>query len=84
MHFREGHERRARIRNLMDSALGIVTDVPIVPMDAISPQEIGDSLDIPRRTVYSRLQRALESVRGVLEADARTPGRPSASEEVVQ
>ena len=50
----------------------------------LSPQEIGDSLDIPRRTVYSRLHRALENVRGVLEADARTSGRASAGEEVVR
>ena len=50
----------------------------------LSPQEIGDALGIPRRTVYSRLQRALESVRGVLESDARTPGRTSAGEEVIR
>jgi len=50
----------------------------------LSPQEIGDSLDIPRRTVYSRLQRALENVRSVLEADARTSARASAREEVTR
>ncbi len=43
----------------------------------LSPEEIGDSLDIPRRTVYSRLQRALADVRSVLEADARSPQRGS-------
>ena len=48
----------------------------------LSPQEIGDALDIPRRTVYSRLQRALEDVRGVLEADARTTERASPRQEV--
>ena len=40
-----------------------------------SPEEIGEMLDIPRRTVYSRLQRALDNVRGVLEADARVTER---------
>ena len=41
-----------------------------------SPQEISDTLGIPRRTVYSRLQRALESVRGTLEADSRSSEQP--------
>ena len=50
----------------------------------MSPQEIGDSLDIPRRTVYSRLQRALDDVRGVLEADARSTERASARQEVTR
>ena len=49
-----------------------------------SPEEIGETLDIPRRTVYSRLQRALDNVRGVLEADARVPERTSAREEVAR
>ena len=47
----------------------------------LSPQEIGEALDIPRRTVYSRLQRALESVLGVLEADARPTEQPAVSRE---
>jgi DNA-directed RNA polymerase specialized sigma24 family protein len=49
-----------------------------------SPDEISETLEIPRRTVYSRLQRALDSVRGVLEADARAPRGTSAREEVAR
>ena len=49
-----------------------------------SPEEIGETLDIPRRTVYSRLQRALDNVRGVLEADARVPEQTSARQEVAR
>ena len=47
----------------------------------LSPQEIGEALAIPRRTVYSRLQRAMDSVRGVLEAEARPAEHPSARQE---
>ena len=47
----------------------------------LSPQEIGEALDIPRRTVYSRLQRALDNVRGVLEADARPTDQHTVSRE---
>jgi RNA polymerase sigma-70 factor (ECF subfamily) len=50
----------------------------------LSPQEISVVLDIPRRTVYSRLQRALEDVRGVLQADSRTPEQASARQEVTR
>jgi RNA polymerase sigma-70 factor (ECF subfamily) len=49
-----------------------------------SPDEIGEALGIPRRTVYSRLQRALDNVRGVLEADARMPPNASARQEVTR
>jgi RNA polymerase sigma-70 factor (ECF subfamily) len=49
-----------------------------------SPDEMAETLDIPRRTVYSRLQRALDSVRGVLEADARVEGPASARQEVAR
>lgn len=48
----------------------------------LSPQEIGQALGIPRRTVYSRLQRAMASVRSALDADARTPGPVPTAEEV--
>ena len=47
----------------------------------LSPQEIGEALGIPRRTVYSRLQRALDSVRGVIEAEARPPEAPPVHQE---
>jgi RNA polymerase sigma-70 factor, ECF subfamily len=39
----------------------------------LSPEEIAEALGIPRRTVYSRLKRALHAMRGALEADARGP-----------
>lgn len=47
----------------------------------LSPQEISETLAIPRRTVYSRLQRALASVRGALEAEARLPEHPLVGQE---
>jgi RNA polymerase sigma-70 factor (ECF subfamily) len=50
----------------------------------LSPDEIGETLDIPRRTVYSRLQRALDSVRSVLEADARITEQGSPHTEVTR
>jgi RNA polymerase sigma-70 factor (ECF subfamily) len=50
----------------------------------LSPDEIGETLDIPRRTVYSRLQRALDSVRSVLEADARITEQASPLPEVTR
>lgn len=39
----------------------------------LSPEEVAEALGIPRRTVYSRLKRALHAMRGALEADARSP-----------
>lgn len=50
----------------------------------LSPDEIGETLGIPRRTVYSRLQRALASVRSVLEADARITAQGSPGPEVTR
>jgi RNA polymerase sigma-70 factor (ECF subfamily) len=49
-----------------------------------SPEEVGDILDIPRRTVYSRLQRAMQSIRGVLEADARHTEPAPVHQEIVR
>lgn len=37
----------------------------------LTADEIADALSIPRKTVYSRLQRATASLRGVVEAEAR-------------
>ena len=37
----------------------------------LTPDEIADVLDIPRKTVYSRLQRAIASMRAALDAEAR-------------
>ena len=47
----------------------------------LSPQEISETLAIPRRTVYSRLQRAMDSIRAVLEAEARSPEVPPVHQE---
>ncbi len=37
----------------------------------LTPDEIADVLDIPRKTVYSRLQRATAAMRAALDADVR-------------
>lgn len=37
----------------------------------MKPERIADTLDIPRQTVYSRLRRALRTLRAALEADER-------------
>jgi RNA polymerase sigma-70 factor, ECF subfamily len=37
----------------------------------LTPDEIADRLAIPRKTVYSRLSRALDEMRSALEAEAR-------------
>jgi RNA polymerase sigma-70 factor (ECF subfamily) len=37
----------------------------------LTPDEIADTLDIPRKTVYSRLLRATASMRAVMDAEAR-------------
>lgn len=44
----------------------------------LTPDEVAAVLGIPRRTVYSRLKRALPAMRAALEADDRivTRGRP--------
>jgi RNA polymerase sigma-70 factor, ECF subfamily len=46
----------------------------------MTPEEVADTLGIPRKTVYSRLERAVRAMRGAIEADARAiaplPGGP--------
>ena len=37
----------------------------------MTPEEVADTLDLPRSTVYSRLQAATKAMRAALEADAR-------------
>ena len=39
----------------------------------LSPEQVAEALDIPRKTVYSRLGRAMDALRAALEAEARTP-----------
>lgn len=45
----------------------------------MTPEHIADTLEIPRPTVYSRLHRALRSMRAALEADERL-GLPALDE----
>lgn len=40
----------------------------------MSPEQVGEALGISRRTVYSRLKRAMAAMRAALEADSRAPG----------
>ena len=39
----------------------------------LSPEQVAEALDIPRKTVYSRLGRAMDALRSALEAESRTP-----------
>ena len=49
----------------------------------LSPEQVAEALDIPRKTVYSRLGRAMDALRAALEAESRTqnpmPVRPEAA-----
>jgi RNA polymerase sigma-70 factor (ECF subfamily) len=49
----------------------------------LSPEQVSEALDIPRKTVYSRLGRAMDALRAALEAESRTatplPVRPEAA-----
>ena len=37
----------------------------------MSPEQVAETLDIPRKTVYSRLKRAVLAMRAAVEADSR-------------
>lgn len=39
----------------------------------LSPEQVAEALDIPRKTVYSRLGRAMDALRAALEAESRIP-----------
>jgi RNA polymerase sigma-70 factor (ECF subfamily) len=39
----------------------------------LSPEQVAEALDIPRKTVYSRLGRAMDAMRTALEAESRSP-----------
>jgi RNA polymerase sigma-70 factor (ECF subfamily) len=49
----------------------------------MTPEEVAETLDIPRRTVYSRLKRAMPAMRAALEADARPVSGAATSKEVI-
>jgi RNA polymerase sigma-70 factor (ECF subfamily) len=38
----------------------------------LSPEQVADALDIPRKTVYSRLGRAMDALRAALESETRS------------
>jgi len=38
----------------------------------LSPEQVAEALDIPRKTVYSRLGRAMDALRAALEAESRS------------
>ena len=45
----------------------------------MAPEQVAETLGIPRRTVYSRLKRAMPALRAALEADARRVAAESTS-----
>ena len=49
----------------------------------MTPEGVADTLGIPRRTVYSRLKRAVPAMRAALEAEARPTTRVATSKEVI-
>ena len=50
----------------------------------MTPEEVADTLDIPRKTVCSRLDRAVQAMRGAIEADSRPVSPKPSSQEVVR
>jgi RNA polymerase sigma-70 factor (ECF subfamily) len=46
----------------------------------MTPEQVAEVLGIPRRTVYSRLKRAVPAMRAALEADSRRVRSPSKRE----
>lgn len=48
----------------------------------MTPEAVADTLGIPRKTVYSRLDRAVQAMRGAIEADSR-PATAAHSQEVI-
>ena len=49
----------------------------------MTPERVAETLGIPRRTVYSRLKRAMPAMRAALEADTRPVTEVMSSKEVV-
>jgi len=50
----------------------------------MTPEQIADTLDIPRKTVYSRLKRAIVAMRAAVEADSRPEPAIPAPQEIVR
>jgi RNA polymerase sigma-70 factor (ECF subfamily) len=49
----------------------------------MTPEAVADTLGIPRKTVYSRLGRAVRAMRGAIEADSRPVTHAPGGREVV-
>ena len=49
----------------------------------MTPEQVAEVLGVPRRTVYSRLKRAVPAMRAALEADSRSTRSNSERQEVV-
>jgi len=47
-------------------------------------EEVAETLDLPRSTVYSRLQAAVKAMRAALEADGRSVARTETRQEAVR
>jgi RNA polymerase sigma-70 factor (ECF subfamily) len=50
----------------------------------MTPEEVAETLDLPRSTVYSRVQAALKAMRAALEADERSVTHPVGPQEAVR
>jgi RNA polymerase sigma-70 factor (ECF subfamily) len=50
----------------------------------MTPERVAETLGIPRRTVYSRLKRAMPAMRAALEADTRPVAEATTSNEVIR
>jgi len=50
----------------------------------LRPEQVAEVLDLPRSTVYSRLEAALNAMRAALEADARPVARALERQEVLR
>jgi RNA polymerase sigma-70 factor (ECF subfamily) len=50
----------------------------------LTPEEVADVLGVSRRTVYSRLRRAVPALRAVVEADLRPASPLSSRQEVTR
>ncbi len=50
----------------------------------MTPEQVADTLDIPRKTVYSRLKRAVLAMRAAVEADTRAGHSTPVPQEIVR
>ena len=50
----------------------------------MTPEQVAEALGIPRRTVYSRLKRAVPAMRAALESDSRQTSSTTDRQEVLR